>query len=219
MCHPNHFFAYPHPLHAYESDEHLQKQAEVCYNKAREKMVKKDRRGAALELKKKKTIEKRIEVIMNTMMTMEEQKMALETAVTQQVAVEAIREAKNAIAASTLDVDEVNELMDENQELIQEQQEVSDALASSATVDNIMNDDELMKELDDIEQDQLAESMGHIPDVPALPDLSIPALPSMPQVPTTTPAAASATANELDADAAALADLEGLMDMGGAVAM
>ena len=114
-------------------------------------MAKKDRRGAALELKKKKTIEKRIEVIMNTMMTMEEQKMALETAVTQQVAVEAIREAKDAIKASTLDVDEVNELMDENQELIQEQQEVSDALASSATVDNIMNDDELMKELDDMD--------------------------------------------------------------------
>ena len=61
---------------------HLEKQQDRLVEEAKEKMKKKDKKGAMYCLKKKKMQQKQIESIMGTMITMEEQKMALENAAT-----------------------------------------------------------------------------------------------------------------------------------------
>ena len=60
----------------------MEKQKEVMQAQAREKMLKKDKKGALFILKKKSMLQKQVDSIMGTMITMEQQKMALENAAT-----------------------------------------------------------------------------------------------------------------------------------------
>jgi charged multivesicular body protein 4A/B len=60
----------------------LEKQQDNLVAEAKQKMLKKDKKGAMFCLKKKKMLQGQIDTIMGTMITMEQQKMALENAAT-----------------------------------------------------------------------------------------------------------------------------------------
>ncbi len=62
--------------------EHLEKQQERLVVEAKTKLAKKDKKGAMFSLKKKAMLQKQIDTIMGTIMTMETQKCALESAAT-----------------------------------------------------------------------------------------------------------------------------------------
>jgi charged multivesicular body protein 4 len=61
---------------------HLEKQQDRHVEEAKAKLAKKDKKGAMFTLKKKKMIQGQIDSIMGVMITMEQQKMALENAAT-----------------------------------------------------------------------------------------------------------------------------------------
>lgn len=189
-------------------DEHLQKQIAKCVAGAQEKMKKKDKKGALLFLKKKKNIEKQIDVIMGTMMTMEQQKMALESAATSAMAVDAISSARRAISANTQDVDDVTELMDEVHEQLQEVDEVSEALAQMGE-QGLEDDDDIMAEFRQMEEDAINDMLDvpeHVLPGPPQEELVLPPAP-------VAPLPVAPTAEPEDADAAALRELEAAMAM------
>jgi hypothetical protein len=207
------------PLRLNNRDEYLQKQVAKCVAGAQEKMKKKDKKGALLWLKKKKNIEKQIDVIMGTMMTMEQQKMALESASTNTMAVDAIAKAQRAIKANTQDVDDVTDLMDSVHEQLDDVDEVSSALAQMGE-QGLEDDDDIMAEFNAMEEEALndmlappATNLG-LPDVAGV-DLGLPeapgadtGIPALPAAPAAEPVAVAE-----DSDAAALRELEAAMAM------
>jgi hypothetical protein len=60
----------------------LEKQQDRLVEEAKAKMQKKDKKGAMYCLKKKKMVQGQVDSIMGTMITLEQQKMALENAAT-----------------------------------------------------------------------------------------------------------------------------------------
>jgi charged multivesicular body protein 4A/B len=61
---------------------HLEKQMDRQVEDAKQKLAKKDKKGAMFALKKKKMLGSQVDSILGTMITMEQQKMALENAAT-----------------------------------------------------------------------------------------------------------------------------------------
>jgi len=93
---------------------HLEKQMDRQVEDAKQKLAKKDKKGAMFALKKKKMLGTQVDSILGTMITMEQQKMALENAATNRLAVDAIGGANAAIgtAMGGYDVEKVGEKND-----------------------------------------------------------------------------------------------------------
>jgi len=180
---------------------------------AKEKMKKKDKKGAMYCLKKKKMQQKQIESIMGTMITMEEQKMALENAATNRLAVDAISNSNVALknSMSGYDAEKVQEIMDDVNDGIQDSEEIGNVLARGLGGDDIMEDDELLAEFNELEQEELQSTLFKVPDVPAGLPADGEAL-NMPEAPSGQPAAAAAEEEE-DEDARVLRELEASMAM------
>mmetsp|Transcript_65991 Transcript_65991/g.132914 ORF Transcript_65991/g.132914 Transcript_65991/m.132914 type:complete len:188 (-) Transcript_65991:98-661(-) len=180
---------------------------------AKQKLAKKDKKGAMFALKKKKMLGTQVDSILGTMITMEQQKMALENAATNRLAVDAIGGANAAIgtAMGGYDVEKVEEIMDQVQEGIQDAEEIGSVLARGLGGADVMDDEELLAELNEMEQDELTSTLLEVPSVPAgLPATSL----DLPVAPQGQPAAATAAAaSEEDEDARALRELEASMMM------
>jgi len=69
-------------FHGTYRQAHLEKQQDRLVEEAKAKMQKKDKKGAMYCLKKKKMVQGQVDSIMGTMITLEQQKMALENAAT-----------------------------------------------------------------------------------------------------------------------------------------
>mmetsp|Transcript_65990 Transcript_65990/g.132911 ORF Transcript_65990/g.132911 Transcript_65990/m.132911 type:complete len:222 (-) Transcript_65990:259-924(-) len=121
---------------------------------AKQKLAKKDKKGAMFALKKKKMLGTQVDSILGTMITMEQQKMALENAATNRLAVDAIGGANAAIgtAMGGYDVEKVEEIMDQVQEGIQDAEEIGSVLARGLGGADVMDDEELLAELNEMEQ-------------------------------------------------------------------
>jgi charged multivesicular body protein 4A/B len=72
------FVSFPNPCR----QAHLEKQMDRQVEDAKQKLAKKDKKGAMFALKKKKMLGSQVDSILGTMITMEQQKMALENAAT-----------------------------------------------------------------------------------------------------------------------------------------
>lgn len=102
--------------------------------------------------------------------------------------------------------------MDGVQEGIQDAEEIGNVLARGMGGADVMDDAELLAELDELEQDELAHTLLEVPSVPQGPQAT--GYRDLPAAPTGLPAVgppAAAAAEEEDEDARALRELEASM--------
>lgn len=124
-------------------------------------------------------------VTSGTLTTIEFQREALENANTNAEVLKVMGEAAKAmkVAHNNMDIDQVENLMDEITEQQQIADEISQAISNPIAFGQNVDEDELMKELEDLEQEQLDKELldtgnpARLPEVPSGP-VAEPAAPS-----------------------------------------
>lgn len=186
---------------------HLDKKIEQQVSEAKQRMAKKDKRGALYCLKRKKMYEKEIEKINGARLTLEQQMIAIEGTVTNTDTIEAMKLGKKTMesARAGADADTVAELMDDINEEMEQANEISEAI--SAPANDVLDDEDLLNELNELEELELESQLLEAPAIPAqaavVPQLDLPA------VPVTQPKPAAV--EEEDPDLKALRELEASM--------
>ena len=142
-------------------EQFLQKKIQDELNKARELNDKKNKRGALICLKKKHVYETQAEKLSGTKMALEQQVMTLEGA---NVSVEAMKALKAGAASmksihKELDVDKINDVMDDVNEQMDLAREIQDAISTPLAGGDVVDEDELLRELDTMEQESLDEQL------------------------------------------------------------
>ena len=142
----------------------------------------KNKRVGIQALKRKKRFEKQLQEIDGTISTIEMQREALEGANTNTAVLKTMGDAAKALKAphQHMDVDKVHDMMDD----IAEQQDVaraiSEAISNPVAYGQDIDEDELERELEELEQEKLDNEL-----------LNVTAATSLPSVPTGEPAAAA----------------------------
>lgn len=129
-------------------------------------------------LKRKKRYEQQLTQIDGTLTTLEYQREALENANTNTEVLKSMAFAAKAFKSAhlELDVDKVQDLKDDIQEQQELANEISNVISSPIGIGEQMDDDELMKELEDLEQETLDKELLDIPSIN--PANSLPEVPS-----------------------------------------
>lgn len=126
-------------------------------------------------LKRKKRYEQQLEQLQGTLTTIETQREALENANTNAAVLETMKGAADALKKTHKDmnVDNVHELMDDIAESNDVANEIANAI-STGIVSPGVDDDELAKELEELEQEELDKDLlnvgpaaSKLPDVPS----------------------------------------------------
>ena len=163
----------------------LEKKIVMCTQEAKNKMAKKDKKGAMFSLKRKKMYEAEVEKIENTKITIETQMIALESAVQNKETLNAMQTANSAMkkVREGNGVDEVDNLMDDIKEEMDMATEVSTAI-SQPLDPYAYDDDDLLMELNQLEEEDLEaellkptpaeQSIAHV-NLPTVPDTKLPA--------------------------------------------
>lgn len=131
-------------------------------------------------LKRKKRYETQLEQLQGQLTTIEVQREALENANTNQAVLETMKGAADALKKTHKDmnVDNVHELMDDIAEQNDVANEISQAISSGIIGTNV-DDDELAKELEALEQEELDKDLLNVGPTPnKLPDVPSTDLPS-----------------------------------------
>mmetsp|Transcript_3212 Transcript_3212/g.10626 ORF Transcript_3212/g.10626 Transcript_3212/m.10626 type:complete len:228 (+) Transcript_3212:125-808(+) len=187
---------------------HLDKKIEQQLGEAKQKMAKKDKRGALYCLKRKKMYEAEIEKINGARLTLEQQMIAIEGTVTNSETIKAMTAGKEAMAKArgNVTVDDVGELMDDITDEVEQANDIASAI--SAPANEVLDDEELLNELNEMEELELESQLL---DAPAVPVAEQPAAAlDLPAVPTAQPDVPVSSALE-DADTKALRELEAAM--------
>ncbi|XP_023241426.1 charged multivesicular body protein 4b-like [Centruroides sculpturatus] len=162
-----------------KKQEYLEKKVEQELALAK-KNGRTNRRVAIQALKRKKRYEKQLGQIDGTLTTIEFQREALENANTNTEVLKIMGIAAKALKGthSDMDVDKVHDLMDEVQEQQDIANEISEAISSPIGFGNDVDEDELARELDELEQESLDEQLL---------DVAGPATENLPSPPTAEP--------------------------------
>lgn len=199
-------------------EEFVQKKIDAQMAEARQRSKRKDKRGALMCLKRKKLYEKEIAKYQGARLTLEQQIITLESATVNVETFNAMRTGATAMEQihGELSSEKVEEVMDEISDQMAVADEISDAI-SNPIGGAMEDDDDLLAELDELDEDELADDimgevsipgMGEAAAAPA-PAVSTPVLPSAPTGPVaSTPAPAAAEdpdMAELEALAAGMA--------------
>jgi len=162
----------------YKKQEYLEEKIQSELSLAK-KHGTKNKRAALQALKKKKTYEKQLTQLDGTLSTIEFQRVALENANTNTEVLKILGYAAKALKAAHQDMDaeQVHGLMDDIAEAHELTQEISDAI-SMPFFGNDVDEDELEKELENLEQDELDEKLL---------DVGHPSVDELPSVPATEP--------------------------------
>lgn len=171
-------------------EKYLTKKSEAELNGIK-KLQGKDRRKAIKALKRKKLIDGQISKLAAAKENIERILLAIEEASTNQLALNAFQVGTQAIKQMTqgMSIAQVDEVMEDMDDQLQTVSEISDAL--SRQVGDVMDDDDLDKELDEIERENLvvvAEApppVGRVHDLPSVPSRPIPKAASSVAVPET----------------------------------
>lgn len=172
-------------------EQHLEKKIEQMTAEAKDKMAKKDKKGALFCLKRKKLYEAEIDKIQNIKMTLETQVMNLESAAQNAATFQAMNAGKSAmtnIRAET-DIDKVDDLMDDIKNEMDMADEISNALAQP--IDPLLTDeDDLLAELQELEAEGVEEQLLEPAKKTSEPSISLPDVPSsnLPSIPNATKA-------------------------------
>ncbi|XP_015510120.1 charged multivesicular body protein 4 [Neodiprion pinetum] len=159
-----------------------------------------NKRAAIQALKRKKRYEKQLLQIDGTLSTIEMQREALEGANTNTAVLTTMNSAAAALKAAHqhMDVDQVHDMMDDIAEQQDVAREISDAISNPVAFGQDVDEDELAKELEELEQEELDKELlgvggiGTPTELPAVPATSVPAAPAK--------ARSKAKAEEVDDD-------------------
>lgn len=124
----------------------------------------KNKRAALQALKRKKRYETQLRQIDGTLTTIEFQREALENANTNTEVLKIMGYAAKALknAHEDMDIDKVHDLMDEVQEQQEIANEISEAISNPIGFGNDIDEDELTKELEELEQESLDEELLNV---------------------------------------------------------
>ena len=139
-------------------EAHIGKRVELALAEARQKAIKKDKRGALFALKRKRLFESEITKNAGTRSTLESQISALESANLNMHIFNAMKSGAQALKGirGDIDSDKVDEMLDEIQEEKDIHDQISDAISRPFGGDPC-DDDELLQELAELEELALAE--------------------------------------------------------------
>lgn len=145
-----------------------------------------NKRAAIQALKRKKRYEKQLLQIDGTLSTIEMQREALEGANTNTAVLTTMNSAAAALKAAHqhMDVDQVHDMMDDIAEQQDVAREISDAISNPVAFGQDVDEDELERELEELEQEELdkellgVDKIGAADDLPAVPATSVPAAPA-----------------------------------------
>jgi len=135
-----------------------------------------NKRVALQALKRKKRYEQQLEHLHGTLTTIETQREALENANTNSAVLDTMKGASDALKKTHKDmnVDNVHEMMDDIAEQNDVANEISNAI-STGIIGTTVDDDELAKELEELEQEELDKDLLNVG----------PATTKLPEVPST----------------------------------
>ncbi|XP_045483093.1 charged multivesicular body protein 4b [Harmonia axyridis] len=161
----------------------------------------KNKRAAIQALKRKKRYEKQLQQIDGTLTTLELQRGTLEEAVTNTDVIQTMKNAADAIkhAHKHMNVDQVHDIMDDIAEQQDVANEISQAISNPIGFGEDIDEDELNKELEELEQETLDSELLDI----TLPTNKLPEVPKEAVKPKPT---SSKKAVEDDEDMKALAE-------------
>jgi charged multivesicular body protein 4A/B len=120
---------------------------------------------ALTALKRKKRYELQLNQIDGTLTTLEYQREALESAKTNAEVLKTMGEAAKAFKNANLgmDIDKVQDLKDDIAEQQELANEISNVISSPIGLDNQIDEDDLLKELEELEQENLDSQLLNIP--------------------------------------------------------
>ncbi|TMS33189.1 hypothetical protein L596_000956 [Steinernema carpocapsae] len=164
----------------------------------------KNKRLALHALKRKKQFEKQLNHIDGVLSTIEFQREALENASTNAEVLQVMGNAARAMktAHNEMDVDQVHDLMEDIAEQQEVANEIAEAISNPVGFTNDVDEDDLLKELEELEQEELDKQLLDVGPAPA----GLDRLPDAPSAEIAAPAAAKKTAPKAADDD--LADLE-----------
>lgn len=163
-----------------KKQEFLEKKIEIELDTARKNGTK-NKRAALQALKRKKRYEKQLTQIDGTLSTIEMQREALENANTNTAVLTTMKKASDALKAAHKDmnIDDVHDMMDDIAEQNDIANEISNAVSTAVGFGQDVDDDELEKELEELEQEELdKELLGVQPETDQLPDVPSTDLPA-----------------------------------------
>jgi len=146
-------------------EEHLMRKIDNEIKQARAFSQQNKKREALTCIKRKKMYEKQLEQISGAKMTLETQRLALESMNINQAALAAQREGARAMQQATKQmggVDAVEETMDQVEEGLQDADEIGQAMSRSINTGIDQDDDELLAELEELEDDDLASQLTNV---------------------------------------------------------
>ncbi|KAG4073250.1 hypothetical protein HA402_008596 [Bradysia odoriphaga] len=158
-----------------KKQDFLEKKIELELAEAKKNGTK-NKRAAIAALKRKKRYEKQLQQIDGTLSTIEMQREALESANTNTNVLTTMKIASDALkqAHNSMDVDQVHDMMEDIAEQQDVAKEISDAISNPVAFGNDIDEDELEKELEELEQEELdKELLGvggpatELPEVPS----------------------------------------------------
>lgn len=158
-----------------KKQEFLESKIEEELNIAR-KNASKNKRVALQALKKKKRLEKQLQQIDGTLSTIEMQREALESANTNTAVLTTMKNAADALKAAhkNMDVDNVHDMMDDIAEQQDVAREISDAISNPVAFGADLDDEDLERELDELEQEEFDKKVIGIPE----PNVALPEVPA-----------------------------------------
>lgn len=167
-----------------KKQEHLESKIDVEM-----KIIKKNgmenKRVSLQALKRKKRYEKQLQQIDGSLATIEMQREALESANTNIAVLGNMKIAADALKINhqNMDVEQVHDLMDEIAEQQEVAKEISEAISNPIAFGNDFDEDELEKELEELEQQELDRELleTHTPASDQLPSVPATPLPAKPK--------------------------------------
>uniref|UniRef100_A0A1I8MSQ5 Snf7 n=1 Tax=Musca domestica TaxID=7370 RepID=A0A1I8MSQ5_MUSDO len=187
-----------------KKQEFLETKIEEELNIARKNASKNKREMALQALKKKKRLEKQLQQIDGTLSTIEMQREALESANTNTAVLTTMKNAADALKAAhqNMDVDKVHDMMDDIAEQQDVAREISDAISNPVAFGADIDDEDLERELDELEQENFDKEIIGIPEpsatLPEVPDEDVSEKAKEKKKATTTTNATAASAAEDD---------------------
>ena len=155
---------------------HIEKMMESLLVEAKAFASSNKKENALISLKKRKMYEKQVKIIDDSVFNLEIQKMNIENTQIHKSAYESLVQANSLLKDTNLNTEKVEDVMDELQDNIQQQEEVSEAL--SRPLLNIDVEDELKL----LQLDEPIDIPNVIPNIPNVP-IQLPIVPKLPMVP------------------------------------
>ncbi|XP_037717850.1 charged multivesicular body protein 4c isoform X1 [Drosophila subpulchrella] len=186
-----------------KKQEFLEAKIEDELNIARKNASKNKRELALQALKKKKRLEKQLQQIDGTLSTIEMQREALESANTNTAVLTTMKNAADALktAHQNMDVDKVHDMMDDIAEQQDVAREISDAISNPVAFGADLDDEDLERELDELEQENFDKEIIGIPEpAPTLPEAPTEDLPEKAKEKKKAATTAAAAADDDDPD-------------------